>query len=92
MTTEIFTPWSEKEIQEYREIRRRELDSVYIVKEIPLGDPESRVKYATDLLGKLGYDFERESINILASEKGLAQALVRLEEAVLIEFGGYTER
>ena len=92
MTAEIFKPWSEKEIQDYKEIRRKELDPVYIVKEIFLGNPESRVKYATDLLGKLGYNFEKDTVNVIACEKGKAKALVSLEETIIREFGGYTER
>ena len=87
MTAEIFKKWSGKEIEKYQQIRRKELDPVYIVKEIPSRDPASRVKYVTNLLEKLGaYDFENDIVNSIARQKGKPKALVHLEETVLIEY------
>lgn len=87
----ILQEWSEEEIKDYREIRKRKLDAVYTVKEIPLKDPASRARYLIGVLERLGYDFEKNIANIVEREKGKSKALTVLENAVLMEFGGYEE-
>ena len=82
----LFQSWSYEETKEYEGIRKKELNSVYIIKELPLKFPALRIKYLDKLLGKLGYNLKTDSVNVLAKEEGKAKALVFLEEIVLTEF------
>ncbi|MCK4552824.1 hypothetical protein KAT80_01340 [Candidatus Pacearchaeota archaeon] len=79
-----FQKWSWEKIQEYQETIK-ELELIYAANEIPRSNPESRMKYVTNVLEKIGYGFGKDSSNALAEREGKAKALVLLEDVFLIE-------
>ena len=96
----LFQIWSQKEILDYQETREvklnssgnqeyqkmnRKLELIYDKNKIPQNNPKARMEYITNTLEKIGYNFEKDSTNILAEIKGKGKALSHLEDILLIE-------
>jgi len=78
--------WTSQEIRSYESDRRRQLTSIYLIKNIPATQPANRVRYLDKLL-KIENN-SRMEVHILETEKnrGKAMALIALEEMALNKF------
>ncbi len=71
-------PWTDQEIQKYREIRSMDLGPLYAAAGIDRSHPEERAKYLAEEVLKLTMS-DQDALMSIAKDRGKAEALRELE-------------
>ncbi|VVB82077.1 Uncharacterised protein [uncultured archaeon] len=77
--------WNKKEIEEYKIVKRKELESFYSKANIPETNPEARIRYIIGLFDKNSMIFTYPS-RISIDKLGKVGALKLLEDRIVERF------